>query len=371
MRILFLLLLLGLVHPLSASEKKLKVLHLCFHIGCVREIEGVAQALSIDLTSWNIHDLPPFFFDEVGEGNCLYNIGHDRAQRIWRKHRHFFNQFDVIITSDTAPLSRIFLQNGWKKPLIIWVSNRFDWHAGGENLDCHFPDEEYYDLMRQASQSSNVFLVASTPYEIYYAKKKNVDIGNRIIKACACYLSEPREKGTASEIYIHQRTDNVQADNLQGFSFSQFVREVGIPTACYRYDSVEALQELGRFKGVLYLPYQWYAISLFETLQLQLPTFVPSERMLTALIKKASYFFDHSDELLHERLFALTEWYNPEVRNLFIYFDNWEDLRLKAQQDLSAVRRRMADYALKHRQEMLQRWKEVFDLAALYESSHK
>ena len=60
-------------------------------------------------------------------GNAVYNIGHQRAETVWNRHKDYFDKFDVIVTSDTAPLSRIFLQNGWRKPLIIWVCNRFDY----------------------------------------------------------------------------------------------------------------------------------------------------------------------------------------------------------------------------------------------------
>ena len=43
-------------------------------------------------------------FDGISSGNALYNVGHERAQNIWNKHKDYFNQFDAIITSDTAPL---------------------------------------------------------------------------------------------------------------------------------------------------------------------------------------------------------------------------------------------------------------------------
>jgi len=57
-------------------------------------------------------------------------------------HKDYFDTFDVIVTSGTAPLHESFLQNGWTKPLIIWICNRFD-YCDYASLDCNFPDQEY------------------------------------------------------------------------------------------------------------------------------------------------------------------------------------------------------------------------------------
>lgn len=177
----FLMLFFFVIIPGFLFCSPLKVLHLTFHRGCANEIEIVAQRLSLDLTTWYIQELPPYFFDEVSNGSCLYNIGHDRAERIWNKHKAYFELFDIILTSDTAPLSRIFLQNKWAKPLIIWVCNRFDYcdHA---SLDCDFPDDEYYRLFSQASKQNNVAIIGYTEFEHVYAESKGIHLGNLTIQ---------------------------------------------------------------------------------------------------------------------------------------------------------------------------------------------
>ena len=98
----------------NVFTKPLHVLHLSFHKGCINEINFIAQHLQFNLTSIFIHDLAHKEFDGQSSGAVLHNIGHERALNIWNKHKDYFNQFDVIITSDTAPLSRIFLQNNIK-----------------------------------------------------------------------------------------------------------------------------------------------------------------------------------------------------------------------------------------------------------------
>ena len=117
----------------------IKVLHLSFHLGCHNELLAISKELGFEITFLEFTDGTP----------SKYNVGHDRAEKYWNKHKDYFQQFDLIITSDTAPISRVFLQNSWEKKLIIWINNRFDYFDAA-SLDCDFPDSEYYDLIKEA-----------------------------------------------------------------------------------------------------------------------------------------------------------------------------------------------------------------------------
>ena len=147
------LFLLSIFNVAARDIAGLKVLHLNFHLGCSKDFEEVGKELGLDVTTWYVlaADLPREHFDGKTRGNAVYNISHERALNVWNKHKDYFETFDVIVTSDTAPLSRIFLQNGWKKPLLIWVCNRFDYYDG-ETYDGKFPDQEYYNLIRKAAR---------------------------------------------------------------------------------------------------------------------------------------------------------------------------------------------------------------------------
>ena len=88
----------------------MKVLHLSFHNGCRNDIEYVCKELKLDLTFRE-------FDDGMSVGNDKYNVTHEKAENAWKKYKNFYDKFDCIITSDTAPISRVFLQNNWKKKL--------------------------------------------------------------------------------------------------------------------------------------------------------------------------------------------------------------------------------------------------------------
>ena len=90
------------------SLKSLNVLHISFHKGCQNDIEYISEKLGFNLKFMK-------FTDGVTKNAALYSIGHERANLVWKTYKDYFNKFDAIITSDTAPISRVFLQNNWKK----------------------------------------------------------------------------------------------------------------------------------------------------------------------------------------------------------------------------------------------------------------
>jgi hypothetical protein len=136
----------------------MKILHITFHEGCKKVIESVCRSLG--------HELETQFAD------WNYSIGASRACELWNKHNEYYRQFDLIITSDTAPLSRIFLQSGYTGKLLVWVCNRFD-YCDEVSRDCEFPDEMYFGLIKEAiRRKKNVKIRSYTEFEHVYANCK-------------------------------------------------------------------------------------------------------------------------------------------------------------------------------------------------------
>lgn len=339
------------------DAQPLKVLHLSFHRGCINDFEYVAQQLSLDLTSVFILEQPSRWLDGETTGNAIYNIGHIRAEKIWNKHKDFFQQFDAIITSDIAPLSRIFLQNGWKKPLIIWICNRFDYYDGA-SLDCRFPDPEYYELFRNALHQLNVTVVAYTSFEHFYAQQKNVYTGTLTIKPCAApnnivkQSSIPNTVNKSETFFIPQYHNDTLFCDLE-----KICHNLGIPAYRGRYNGPGDLKD---FKGIIHIPYAWSNLALFENLQNGMPYFIPSPKFLLELSKQPNFWFQ-SKEVIRSML-PLSEWYCQENRLSMTYFDSWEDLIKKIHAtDFSALKKRIQICGEIHRKNMLARWKSVFE----------
>lgn len=347
--------LLSIVSALHAeAPTKLKVLHLTFHTGCAREVEQIATYVNLDLTTWNVLELPDQFFDGTSSGNNLYNIDHARAQRIWERHKDFFQSFDAIITSDTAVLSRIFLQNNAKIPLIIWISNRFDFVCEPD-LDCAFPDPEYYELFRTAKHRPNTYVVANTAYEKFHAALKNVDIGDRLIKPSGImelYSLPERDK---KDLFYLPHYFNEE----QGFFVEQVLKHRNVQAVCLRH---KGFSDLRSYKAIIHLPYAWSTIALFENIGLGMPIFIPSIPFLMDMDASGRYWHQNSTEFKHNLNHKMSEWYSDENKECFIYFDSWDDLVHKLHTvDLEAQRKKVLTFARKHQATMIFRWTQIFD----------
>lgn len=339
---------------IKSDEQPIKVLHLTFHKGCAEEVQRVAQDLSIDLTTWFIQDLPPNFFDGQRTTNALYNIGHDRAARIWDLHKDFFDKFDMIITSDTAPLSRIFLQNNWTKPLVIWICNRFDYYDES-SLDCDFPDQEYYALFSDACHQENVKVVSYTAYERIYAEDKGIDVGPLLIKPIGFIPKTLEASSIPTHVCKEESFFLPPYHNETIFkNMGAHCNQIGINTYCGRYNGVKDLEA---FKGVIHLPYSWSNLALFESMQLGIVYFIPSANFLRILYQSGNYFIPN----MNEHFYSVSEWYCKENAPCFIYFDSWDDLKDKiANTDFAKKKQIIKKMGEQHAVDTLKMWQFVF-----------
>ena len=340
------------------EKNELKVLHLSFHKGCINELQNIAAALSLNMESIFIPDLLHYFFDPQSYGNKLYNMGHARAKRIWEKHKDYFEKFDVIITSDTVPLARIFLQNNFKNHLIIWVCNRFD-YCDTASLDCDFPDHTYYDLIKNAAKQNNVTLIAYSPFEKYYAFNKGIDIGQLTIKPCGFIVNKQVETFIPNDINKNE-TFFIPAyhNNVLFMNLSNKCKNLGIKNYCGKYNGPA---DLKGFKGIINLPGAWSNFAFFENLQLGIAYFVPSINFINTLNEQGNYFIPDSNYFFDLKQYELSDWYAKENKDLITYFDSWNDLKNKIENtDFIDLNKKINRFMQKHKKEMIYRWGSVF-----------
>jgi len=274
----------------------MKILHITFHQGCCNAIESVLYMLNIELETRIVTSSIDGYF---------YNMTSQRALNAWNLHKDFYNQFDVIITSDTAPLSRIFIEGGFKGKVVTWISNRFDYSDSKDK--CGFPDEDYYDLLR--NRGINTFLVANCQFESFYASKKWIAVDDVINPAQQPYYIKDKVG-----FYVPTYSN----DTL--LSLFNICRKNGFSdVATGRYKDRDSL---AHFKAVVHLPYTWNSIALWDALSCGVAYYVPSKEFLLKLLKTQGYWFqnmnycwDHLD---------LCEFYKHKFVK---YFDSFEELR--------------------------------------------
>lgn len=323
----------------------MKILHISYHSGCKNELEYVFNKLNYTVEYMQ--------FSDESNNNAKYNMGHERAKKYWDKYQSYFETFDLIIVSDTSPISRVFLQNNYKGKLIIWICNRFDYYDNC-TLDCDFPDKEYYELFYQATKNDNVCIVGYTEFENYYCKNiKNIDVGNEIIKPIGKnMLTVDIDKKNIEKVdmfFVPLYHNDTKMINL-----SNMLNDIGIANYCGRYNGII---DLLKYKGIVHIPYAWSNFALFEGMQNEIIYFIPSIEFLFELKKNKDFFWSPPYD---DSLIKMSEWYCDDNAELFVYFNSWEDLKNKILTiDYDKKKEQIKKFAVKHEEIQMYKWIEM------------
>ena len=316
----------------------MKVLHLSLHKGCINDINYIFNKLNIDIEYM-------FFFNETyTDHRPYYKMTQNQANIFWNKYKEYFHKFDCIITSDTAPLSRIFLKNNWSKKLIIWICNRFDYAVEG--------DQHYYNLFREAYNKSNINIIGYTMFENIYCKHiRGVEVGNNVITPCGniseTYHKFVEKKELNDIIFVPPYHNDNKMMNL-----SAQLTNIGIKNFNGRYDGP---MDLLNYKAVVHIPYAWSNLAFFEAFHLGIVYFIPSISFFNKL-REGKYFF-WSPPFIPD-LLELSEWYNPNYDNLLIKFDSWDDLKNKINTlNYEEHKLKLKEFGKKHEENILNSWK--------------
>ncbi|MDN3504422.1 MAG: hypothetical protein P0S95_02465 [Rhabdochlamydiaceae bacterium] len=327
-----------------------------FHDGCNAEFEYVCKELDFNLTQAPQEVLSTLDGQHIG--NNRYNITHARAEKAWLTYQDYFNSFDGVIVSDTSALARIFLQNDWQKPLIVWVTNRFDYaDRGNQGTRFKFPDSEFYDLIRSISNRPNVAIAYSTIFEKTYAREiRGVDVEGPIIKATGWGRSGPLSNIIIPSLKHQQMVFFPPYQNEFAFtSLPSALKRKSIPFYHKKghWGGPFAIKE---FKAIVHLPYAPTTIALFENIRVGLVHVIPSFRLMKSLLKSKKYFFQatHTLEMVRN-----SEWYLPENK---AFFDSFRDLRRKLTSiDFEKKKKQVYQLSVQHKDNQLALWKKLLN----------
>lgn len=313
---------------INPQNRPIKLLHISHHVGCMRDKAYVYDKLGFDYSFWKFH-------------NDLFKISKEVADSVWNEKKDYFNSFDYIVTSDTAPLSRIFMENiaELKPKVVVWICNRFDY-----NME---RDPTYYEIFnRVASSHKEQFkIVPYSDFESIWCRLHNISpihspitpIGRNPIELddkIDClqmfkdkYIKDPNSK----EVFVDvaELTNKIfipiYGNDNKFLPMKEILEKHGV--SCYN-GGYNHPHDLKICKGLVTFPEQYSKLITFETIQNQVIVFLPSKNFLISLHPMANngvrYWFNSPVGNLNDELISLCEWYRYE--NCRIYFDSLDDL---------------------------------------------
>ena len=295
------------------------VLHISHHIGCFKDQEYILKKLGYNVTNFK-------FYDRV------FHITKDIANTFWNDNKEMLNSYDYILTSDTAPLSRIFLenQNEFKSKLIIWICNRFDYRMETEY--------EFYELFSKAEQNPNIKIIPYTHFEKVWCDHKGTIITNETIRPNGNTIGNhdfnipniefyKNEYGTEKELPDADVIVPIYFNDNVFFKLGDYLRNKNLKVYNGGFIS---LNQLKKYKGFVTMPDAFSKFLAFELIHAHIPAILPSKNFLYELSKKSGYFFNiwgsGGAELLQKEMIDWCEWYDPRLQNCRLYFDTFDEI---------------------------------------------
>jgi hypothetical protein len=329
-----------------------KVLHISHHIGCFRDQQYILNKLGLHVDNHK-------FTDNV------FRITKEIADDFWNKNEELFNSYDYILISDTAPLSRPFLQNIEKlnPKLIIWICNRFDYAMLG--------DIEYYELFRNATNNPKITIVASTLFEKLWCLQHGSNIMfNPVINPLGKHDSDlniPRAN-VFNEMYGEAKglpdadvfVPFYHNDN-QFFKMADYLRSNDLSVCNGTFYSPSQLNKYFAFVTLPDTFCKWFS---FEAIHNNIPVLLPSVELLMKLSKQGNYLFNITGylgaEILTEDLAKLSEWYNPKLEKCRYYFDSIEEIPNIIKALKNCDKHDFTKYSTMIESETLDKWKLIY-----------
>jgi hypothetical protein len=309
----------------------MKILHISHHIGCMRDHAYIYHMLGAEYEFWKFP-------------KGVFHITKELAQSFWNLRREYFNRFDYIVTSDTAPLSRIFMENinELKPTVIVWICNRFDY-----NME---RDLSFYQIFnKMAVEHQNKFkIIPYSDFEGIWCKARGIQhflptitpigVNHRKLDAHVDGLQELEASYTKDPNATQMYNSPVELNNkmfipIYGndnifFNLKTIFQENGID---YFNGGYKHPTDLQHCKAVVTFPDAFSKLITFETIQNEIIVFLPSEDFLIKLHptknNNTNYWFNCPFGHLDQDLIKFCEWYRyTECR---IYFDSIADLIYK------------------------------------------
>ena len=297
-----------------------EVLHISHHIGCFRDQHYVLNELGFEVTNHKFYD---------GQ----FKITKEIADTFWKDHKDQLNEFDYIVTSDTAPLSRIFLENQdeFESKLVIWVCNRFDYRMEDQT--------RFYELFSRAEQNPNIKIVPYSFFEKVWCKEKGTDIMDREhIPPCGINLSSIEDSIPETAYFKEMYGESFELPDAEVYVpiyhndnifFKMGVYLTGKGISVYN-GGFRFIDQLKKYKAFITMPDAFSKFLCFELIHAKVPVLLPSKDFFYELSKRPNYFFNiwgsGGANLLQKDWIDWCEWYDPNLSGCRFYFNSFEEI---------------------------------------------
>ena len=283
----------------------MKIIHYSYHVGCINDAAYIFTKLGHEITLRHLN-FPNY---------CVTDA---IANDFWSKNESEFQNYDVILTTDTVALSYIFMRriDQLRPHLLIWICNRFDYAM--------WDNPAFYESMRSLeSYRHKVTFIPWTDYELLWCGKHKVRVSENTISSVgrmpdSVYTSQRVENdfgGQKLEYKTAEAADTIfvqkYLNHTHFMNLPEYLHSKGISTVWGGYTHFKEIQP---FRGTVVFPDSFCKVFAFESIQQGLLVYLPTKRFLVELAQQSKYWFNvtgfmqHTNQLTYD-LVNFCEWY--------------------------------------------------------------
>jgi len=258
--------------------------------------------------------LPSRFSPYWGKKDTVYEINQEMCDEFYRLNKDRLNEYDAFVVSYPPAFSLLFEK--FNKPIIVVACTRFD-------FPCVETDRREWLVtgLQRLSRKGHLLSVANNKFDKKICEQYTDFEWQHIPSLCE-YLPT-KYMPNHNECLLWFRGDP-RIDQM----FSSIEGIEGNFSIQKRYDRTQ----IGKYRGVVHVPYQISIMSAFEHYAQAIPIFFPTQGFVERLMQQdyrllSELSFYRSGLLITERDLHLADFYDEDNFKHVQYFDSLDHLQ--------------------------------------------
>lgn len=345
------------------------------HVSVIEDLRSLFSCFGHDITNWSLSSHNWVFGKEkkqvdIVNAQTWFNLDEDMCHKFYNRYKDELSCYDGFIVTHTPSFALLYRE--FDKPIYVVASTRYEAPFSGSRTKWEWLNKSLTEMY----QEGRLILTANNKYDKAYCELFTGMEWQHIPSICD--YTGISWKPEYETFLVDSRLIRLKINSPLIYR-NQLGR--------YRWD------ELGKYKGIVVIPYNASIISIFEYYSACIPLFFPSadfSRRLYATYRDYGVYSelswnkvtnlpggsviplntnvslrkiddpnDYENPGAMSSWIRLSDWYDSEWMPYITYFDSFEDLEYRlANADLNSISRNMARHNVNRKRNIMALWKE-------------
>jgi hypothetical protein len=261
----------------------MKFFNLDLHIGVIGDIKTILLAQGHEVTDWTISGHAWVLGrqrDPVDVINHLNwrNIDEVMCAAFYKRYKDELSHYDCFIVTHTPCFALLF--KAWQKPIIVVASTRFEHPFTGDPTKW----SSFNDFLRCGIDEGIIIPLANNKYDAAYAEYFTARPWKVIPSICE-YTGIQYQPDNSGILYWSRFPLDTKSHALvdkSDFQPGRFRRALNRLPFLPKHRGFN-WADIGKFNGIVHIPYNVSVMSIFEHYTANIPLFFPSKNLLMDL----------------------------------------------------------------------------------------